>query len=100
MKTDPIHNAIFKLEHLAEVYRESPSSQNLINFIHYRTDYIQFVSFMWLNEITPSNTSWMLQCYLSVVTDELGVFDHGKSIPNDEFVKTIKDWRNHFGWLE
>lgn len=98
---DVIEAMLSKLDKLAAEYKEKKTTQSLIDFIHYRDDYIRFSSEMlWLGGLVSSDTSWMIQCYVSVITDETGAFDDGQSVPDKKFVSKIKKWRKQKVWLK
>lgn len=91
-----ILNIANKIDHLADEYRKEPTTGNLIKFIHFRTDCISLIMKMIFGGLYDYDESYKIQVYLSIVTDELEIFDkpNGKSVPQPEYVEKIKKWRS------
>lgn len=99
--TNVIKNILDNLDVLAERYRTKKTTDALIDYIQYRDDIIYMemkLSFLHLypNDSKKDKTLWNLRCYESVVTDELDIFHNGKSVPDETFVKELKEWRKTF----
>lgn len=97
-----IKNILDNLDVLAEIYRTEKTTDALINYIQYRDDIIYLESKLAFLNLYPGydekdKTLWNLHCYESVVTDELDIFHNGKSIPDETFVRELKEWRKSFG---
>lgn len=90
-----ILNLADKLDYLADEYRKKQTTGDLIEFIHFRSDCISIIMKLTFGKIYDFHDAYNFQVYLSIVTDELEVFnDHSKSVPQPEFVEKIKRWRS------
>jgi hypothetical protein len=97
-----IKNILDNLDILAERYRTTKSTDDLIAYIQYRDDVIYLESKLTFLNLYPGydekdSTLWNLHLYESVVTDELDIFHNGKSIKSEKAVAEIKEWRKNFG---
>lgn len=89
-------NMLDKLDVLADAYRKNKSTQALINFIQFRDDFLKLEADLSLTKLINFNTGWNMMVYCGVVTDELEIFDNGKSVQDPKFVQEIKTWRRDY----
>ena len=94
--TNIILNLADKLDYLADKYRNDQTTDALIDFIHYRTECIKMICCMLFGGVYPFDQVYNMQVYISIVSDELNIFDPelGKSVSQPEFVEKIKKWRS------
>ena len=94
--TNIIKNMLDKIDRLAEEYRTTKTTDALVAYIHFRSDCIELISRLWIMGVYPTKGKilWNTQSYMAVVTDELDIFHNGgKAVPQEEFVRKLKKWR-------
>lgn len=98
--TNLIANSLDKMDKLASKYKKSKTTDDLIEFVYFRSDFFKVSADLTLMGIFSLNELWNCESYLSILTDELEIFHNGKYTTDEKYIKEIKAWRRNRGLYE
>lgn len=101
-----IKNMLDKLDDLSEAYLQSVQpigsaivtpkcTQALIDFTHYRMDFLHVECNLSFMGVLDTETSWKMMCYCGYVTDKLKIFDGTRTLDPRLHTEVLK-WRESF----
>lgn len=93
--TNLIANSLDKMDELVNKYKKSKTTDDLIEFVYFRSDFFRISADLTLMGIFSLTELWNCESYLSILTDELGIFHNGKCISDKSYIKEIKAWRRN-----